>query len=213
MILTSETIKECADKGINVRWFPELTYKEYAARKREEDIKYTMDYYKDCVGENSKSNKLFDTLDELREYAEQHADIRGKYGYGSRDCTTLYITYNGHTFARNENVKSKKITSDYVFKLVEKNEKTYSGVYGKFALSMQKILEANGYKHDFFIYPTTYGIGVWVFYNFRADEHRKRVENIMKSKGIEYYNEYSEAGYVFRFKVSKAATNLAKINS
>lgn len=212
MRISNNTIRECASKGINVRWFPELTYDEYAKRMYDEDIKRYCDYYKNHVGDNCTGNKLFDTQEELEASAKEKANIKAQHGYSSYDYTTLYITYNGRTFAKKENVKSKEITTEYVLKLVEKNEKAYNGTYGRFALAMQKILETNGYKHDFFIYPTTYGIGIWVFYNFRADEHRKRVENIMKSRGIEYYNEYSEAGYVFRFKVSKNAANLEKIN-
>ena len=35
----------------------------------------------------------------------------------------------------------------------------------------------------------------------------------MEAKIIEYYNEFSDARWVYRFKVSKKAENLARINA
>lgn len=76
---------------------------------------------------------------------------------------------------------------------------------------MQALLKENGLGKTFSVYPTTYGIGIWVIYNWNSDEHIVKVANILKENGVEFYNEYSEAGWVYRFKVSKKADNLAKI--
>jgi hypothetical protein len=48
-------------------------------------------------------------------------------------------------------------------------------------------------------YPTM----MWVIYI-------DKVTKILDERGIEYYNEYSEAGWVYRYKVSKKADNIAK---
>jgi hypothetical protein len=96
-------------------------------------------------------------------------------------------------------------------KLIEKQERAYQGAYGQFALDMQRLLSENGLQNRISIYPTTYGIGVWVFYNWSAKKDIERVTAIMEAKGIDYENEYSEAGWVYRYKVSKRADNLAKV--
>lgn len=108
-------------------------------------------------------------------------------------------------------MKSKAITSEYVMKLVEKDRKAYEGVYGKFAVAMQRLCRENGYDNRLAVYPTTYGIGVWVIWNFGSDKDIEGVKKLMDERGIEYYNEYSEQGWVYRFKVSKRKENLEKV--
>jgi hypothetical protein len=95
-------------------------------------------------------------------------------------------------------------------KLIAKNEKAYSGYYGEFAKNMQRLLNENGLTDKFSVYPTTYGIGIWVIFNYSAKDEIKKVTKILNDRGIEYYNEYSEAGWVYRYKVSKKADNIAK---
>lgn len=61
------------------------------------------------------------------------------------------------------------------------------------------------------VYPTTYGIGVDAFYNREMSKEIKMVEDKLNELGIEYRNEFSEAGYVYRFVISKKDLNLKKI--
>lgn len=62
-------------------------------------------------------------------------------------------------------------------------------------------------------YPTTYGIGVWVAFGIRAkiDETKAFIDSKLTAMGINYTCEFSDASWVFRYKISKAAANLSKI--
>ena len=60
-------------------------------------------------------------------------------------------------------------------------------------------------------YPTTYGIGVWLMYNPHIDKDVEAVGRIIAEAGLEFYNEFSDKRWVYRFKISKAKENLAKI--
>lgn len=218
MKIKSETIEALRKKGINARWYPELEYKDYAKRMYDNDVVNYIKYYEKNVAGSEDvvkgyTNELFESYEQLVEHAKRSADLKAKYGYGSYDFTTLYITYGEKTIVRKENVKSKEITEEYVLKLVEKNEKAYEGYYGEFALCVQRLLKLNGYDTILSVYPTTYGIGVWLFYNFHAKEDIKKVEDILKERGVEYYNEFSEKNWVYRFKISKKEENIKKIKS
>ena len=50
-------------------------------------------------------------------------------------------------------------------------------------------------------------------YKGSADVLRKKVEVLLEELGIEYSNEYSDAGWVFRYKIFKSKQNLARIES
>jgi hypothetical protein len=60
-------------------------------------------------------------------------------------------------------------------------------------------------------YPTTYGIGVWLIYNPRFGKDVETVERIIGEAGLDFCNEYSDKHWVYRFKISKAKENLARI--
>ena len=59
-------------------------------------------------------------------------------------------------------------------------------------------------------YTTSYGIGVEVIFGNRKETISK-IELFLDSKDIEYTNEFSEARWVYRFKISKAESNINKI--
>lgn len=217
MRITKETIDALGLQGINVRWFPEETYEEFLKRVWNECWNECFNYYKDNVRGSKATNEgwtnvLFETMAEFKNFCQRSADQMVKRHADPYDYDTLYITHdNGQMLVKKENVKSKAITTDYVLKLVEKDRKLYAGTYGKFAMCMQRLCKERGLTNKFCIYPTTYGIGVWLFYNLNADKHIAQVEEIMKERNIEYYNEYSDHYWVYRFKVSKKQSNLNRI--
>lgn len=211
MRISEETIKHFANRGVSVRWYAEHTFEEYKQRVWNTSVQRYVEYYKDCVGDGCAANKLYETFDELEAAAKVNADIECRYLRGAGyDDTTLFIEYDGKLIIKKENVKSKEITIEMIDKLIAKNEKAYSGYYGEFAKNMQRLLNENGLTDKFSVYPTTYGIGIWVIYNWNAKEEIEKVTKILDERGIEYYNEYSEAGWVYRYKVSKRADNIAK---
>ena len=76
-----------------------------------------------------------------------------------------------------------------------------------------KSLLPEKFNNSINVYPTSYGIGVFVLFSYRNEniKIKNEIENILISKGIQYKNEYSEAGWVFRYKISKSIESLSKI--
>lgn len=210
MRITKETIKSLADKGIRVSFHPESD-EEYREKVWRRNYEYSLNYNKDMdMYVDGAFRKI--TNEELEQQARMFADQRieremNNFYYAD----TLYVWYGnkGRMILQKVSVKSKEITEDYVLKLIEKNEKSYNGFYGEFTDKINNLLGEN--RKSFSCYPTTYGIGVWLFYNFKADEQIGIVEKLLKDKGIEYYNEFSDARWVYRFKISKKRENIERL--
>lgn len=217
MYISKETIETLKAQGINVRWFPEETYEDFKQRVWQEQYDYSFNYDKSFCKELNPSKEgvyswSYETLAEYEESCRKFADQTWERHASPYEFTTLYVEHDGgQMLVKKENVKSKEITVEYVLKLVEKDRKVYAGTYGKFAMCMQKLCKERGLTNKFCVYPTTYGIGVWLFWNFNADKHIAQVEEIMKERNIEYYNEYSNARWVYRFKVSKKRENIERM--
>lgn len=222
MILNQETIDALKSMGINARWYPEQTFEEFQARMTEEKIKEDCEWYKGhgFVRELKPyydSNIKFETVSEMEAYVKEKVGDSVDYKMRSTNYTDLFITYEAEnatrTFIKKNCGKYCGVRLEDVLKWVEKDRKKYSGIYGRFTDAMNKLLKERGYDHCLSVYPTTYGIGVLLFYNWNAKNDVEKVESIMTEKGIEYYNEFSDARWVYRFKVSKKAENLARINA
>ena len=217
MRISKETIDALKSQGIIIRWFPEETYEEFKKNQWQKEYKRWFDYSKSSCKELNPSCEWvsswnYETLAEYEEHIRKFCDQIIDRHCSPYEYTTLYVEHdNGQILVRKENVKSKEITVEYVLKLVEKDRKVYAGTYGKFAMCMQKLCKERGLTNKFCVYPTTYGIGVWIFYNFNADKHIAQVEEIMKERNIEYYNEYSDHHWVYRFKVSKKRENIERM--
>ena len=217
MRISKETINALKAQGIIVRWFPEETYEEFRRAQLEKEYKRWFDYSKSSCKELNPTSEWvvswdFETLAEYEEHIKKFCDQIIDRHCDPYEYDTLYVTHDGEQMlVKKENVKSKVITVDYVLKLVEKDRKLYAGTYGQFAIAMQRLCKKKGLTNKFCVYPTTYGIGVWLFYNFNADKHIEQVEEIMKERNIEYYNEFSEHHWVYRFKVSKKRENIERI--
>lgn len=217
MRISNETIKHFADNGVSVRWYAEQTYEEFKKNQWDREFERWFNYSKStCKELNPPKNDGsyerwdFETRAEYEAHIAKFCDQIIDRHCAPYEYTKLFIEYDGKLIIKKENVKSQEITIDYVQKLIDKNEKAYAGYYGEFAKNMQQLLKANGLADRFSVYPTTYGIGVWVLYNWNAQDYIERVTKILDERGIEYYYEFSEAGWVYRYKVSKSASNIAK---
>ena len=218
MRISQETIDALAEKGITVKWYPERTREQFEAKIWQAQYNFSYNYQKDHVAgcelvKAGRTNVLFDSVEALEKNCRDFADRTYKRHCDPYEFSTLYIEYDGRTVVRKISGKGQAVTSEYVLKAVERDKKSYSGAYGKFALAMQEICRAKGYADKFCVYPTTYGIGIWSFYNFQFEKNVADVREIMDSKGIEYYNEFSDARWVYRFKVSKKSENLARLSA
>lgn len=101
----------------------------------------------------------------------------------------------------------KKVTLEWVMNKINKDK-----VYKNFSESFNKLLKAKGYG-SINAYPTTYGIGVFVGFGLGIAETKQTIEKLLKSLGIEFTTEYSDAMWVFRYKISKSKSNIEKIDS
>lgn len=219
MILTKETMDFSQKKGINVRFYPEKTFDEFKNRVYNERVNEVINYYKNHVAGcpsvlNGTANVVFNSFEELNDKAKKTAErevLKCGRGLSSYDYDTLIIEYEGRYIVKKISTKSKLIDVSYIGKEINKSKKQYSGTYGKIAEKMQKLLFDNNINNNFIIYPTTYGIGVWCIFNWNAEKYISQVTEIMERNGIEYQNEYSDAFWVYRFKISKKQANLAKL--
>jgi hypothetical protein len=98
-----------------------------------------------------------------------------------------------------------KVTFDWVMNKVNKDK-----VYKSLADTFNKILKSK-YGEGINAYPTTYGLGVFAGFGIGISETKAKINDLLDSLGIEYKTEHSEAGYVFRYKISKSKENLDKI--
>ena len=98
-----------------------------------------------------------------------------------------------------------EVTFEWVMNKINKDK-----VYKSFSENFNKILKSKGLA-NINAYPTTYGIGIFVFAGTKIPETKKNIENLLNSLEINYNTEYSDANYVFRYKISKSKENIEKI--
>lgn len=86
-------------------------------------------------------------------------------------------------------------------------------VYNNFVEEFETILEDNGIKNSINVYPTSYGIGIFVLFNFRNEttDLKTQISGILIDLGIDFKTEHSDAGWVFRYKISKSKENIEKL--
>lgn len=205
MRVTKQTLETLKSEGIVAKIYP-TDYKTFFQKCYERRYAWLGTWNTDDLEHNIGCRPANDPRrkTEAEKYATQDAD-------DWYNASVLYIEYDGKLITKKEPVKSKEITADYVRHLVAKDKKAYQGTYGHFAELMQRVAEKKGWRNSFNIYPTTYGIGIWVFYNWHAQENADVVAKFLNDYGVEFYNEYSNAQWVFRFKISKKEANLRRI--
>lgn len=214
MRISEEVIKYFSDREISVRWYPESTYEEFYKRIWQEQYDSSYSYYKNVAdrkaGIAGKYNTQFQDHEKLQEYVRRSADSCTRRYCDPYNFDMLYIEYQGgeKLIMKKISVKSKEITQNFIQHLIHANEKRYRTLCGEIALTIQRIMKVQGMNRKFSIYPTSYGIGVWRIYNYSFTDDCTQVEELLKSIGIEYSNEVSEAGWVYRYKILKSRHSL-----
>lgn len=215
MIITNETMEILKRQGIIASMFPsdEMKQKEYdeMLAKYENGYRYINSTTKFVEGRWITEGE---ERPNYKEYAKQRVDNQFANNTPYRgmwyDATVLYIRKGDMLFKRTVN-KSQAITEEFVLGVVAREEKVYSGAYGQFAKDINKLFREKFNNVSGWVYPTTYGIGVWVFFNFNAKECIEQVKSVLDSMNIEYTNEFSDARFVYRFKISKKEINRKKL--
>lgn len=108
-------------------------------------------------------------------------------------------TYDPKTFKA---PKCKEITIDWCLNKIS-NETSYTNLY-------QYLTKVFG--RSISVYPASYGVGVDAF----LGRHKEAAGNVAKKLselGLRYRNEFSEAGWIYRFIISKDKNNMEILKS
>jgi len=106
--------------------------------------------------------------------------------------------------------KNKLVDVEWI---MNKWSKSTDNTYETFTKDFKKILDKKGYKNGISVYPTTYGIGVFVVYTHRSQIQniKKDIEEILTEYEIDYKTTTSDAGWVFQYRISKSKENINKL--
>ena len=94
-----------------------------------------------------------------------------------------------------------------VDKVIARVEKESKGRYAEFSNLMQRIVSERIKDCSYLTYPTTYGFGLEAIFNWNFDKQAAEIEKLLNEMGVSYTTEYSDAFWVFRYRISKAADN------
>jgi hypothetical protein len=151
------------------------------------------------------SNETLEKLNEFYNYMFYDNNINEV----SKDvATNIHIGFtkgpDAEYIGKTIKATKKEITFDYIIDKINKDN-----VYKNFSDKFNTLIN----NKNISAYPTTYGLGIFVGIGLRSriEETKSDIENTLKNMGIEYTTEYSNAGYVFRYKLSKKADNIKKM--
>ena len=154
----------------------------------------------------------------LKKQMEQGGKYEVSYTSCAHDFGDIDInkaTYMLVTDLETMNTKSFKLLKNYKHmdinwvysKLNPKN--TYLKIYRL----VYDFLHKNGYT-GIAVYPTSYGIGVDTFCNNKEFKNRNEmIQGLLKKHNLAYSVEYSDAGWVYRYRISKSKDNINRLKS
>ena len=220
MRIKEELLAALADKGISVSIFPTEEAKNKWIENEKKQWEQWNRWGSSTSSRDENGNVVWKHEDEVEGWEEKMnnaiecnlkcTNLCWGLWY---DSTEVYIKF-GDIFTKRKVAKSFVVTEEWVAKVIEKEQKAYSGKYGQFAIDIQKMVSSKFDKSILgWVYPTTYGIGVWVFFNWDKDECIRRVREVLDGMNVEYSNEFSDAHYVYRFKISKKTSNRSKVKA
>ena len=99
----------------------------------------------------------------------------------------------------------KEITFDYIVDKINSQN-----IYKSFAAHFSKMLKPLNLQ----AYPTTYGIGIFVVLTNKqtSETIQTEINTLLDKHNITYLNEFSQAHWVYRYKISKSKENIERIN-
>ena len=188
-----------------------ITLDEYIENTIQEDVKqYKKDYNSPYVYMDRSIDPTQYEINKREEIKKQDAYwkfIKRHYWDSGKYWFAFFENGRIVRFPKKKCSESEQEFNSRVDKLIEKVEKENKSEYGRFSATIQKVIDKQMSQHNFLVYPTTYGIGLWAMYNFNFNEQASEIENILNTNKIEYKTEYSDARWVFRYKISKKEVN------
>jgi len=97
--------------------------------------------------------------------------------------------------------KKKPVTLEWILEKVNK-----ASQFKNLTEHMKKVVSGNNID----VYPTSYGVGMFRLFGIEKGI-LVRVKKFFDDNNIEYTNEFSDARWVYRFKVSKKAENIKRL--
>ena len=147
---------------------------------------------------NQDAKKWYD-----KEYTSDFSEITENTIYG--------IKYDGMIMFDFKTGKIDNLLKSFLIKFTSRftEYRLVDGFYKTVSIKdeiMAKIIEHNQDRVDKgLFYTTLYGIGFWAILSSKKDHViAENLHTYLKSKNIDYSNEYSDAGWVYRFKINKS---------
>lgn len=201
-------MKQIEYKGVIVR--PRLeTFEKF----HDDEVEQYMERWK----REQKSPYFMDkderTEEEYREYLEKWAG--SERFYWDRQTHWFVFFSNGRIvrMPKRKYTEDDKKFNSRLDKIIAKVERESTTELGKFSAMMQKLIQQRIQGHGWLVYPTTYGIGLYAIYNRHFDEDKKTIDDVLNGLHVEFANEFSDAAWIYRYKISKKEANRALIAS
>lgn len=148
------------------------------------------------------SKETIKRIEELGYYVWGRTGFRDTdSGLSYKDAEYIVVAINGDIRSFKA-PKSKEVTVEWVTDKLSK-ESAYKNL-------RQYLVKLFGYSIS--VYPASYGIGIDTFlgrYKDKADIVASKLQEL----GLKYRNEFSDAGWIYRFIISKASENMKVLES
>lgn len=137
-----------------------------------------------------------------------------KYGNDTEspneDTTHIHIGFDlvshNHVFRSFKLPQKKEVTMEWIYSKLNTDS-----TYKNFSIEFGKLLNKK-LKSSIDVYPTSYGIGISLWgWKDQIKKVNKIVKYLLDKYSIEYINEYSDANWVYRYRISKKAENIEKL--
>lgn len=153
-------------------------------------------------------NITSETIQKLKDagfsvWFQRNEDYRDHLPENAHFATVTLSTENEFKKVRINPTKKETTFLDVV------NKFSTDKIYKDFSKHFERLL---GYE-SIDIYPTSYGIGVFIAMTsiVKEDILREKIGNKLNSLGVTFTNEYSDAAWVLRFRISKSKENISRI--
>ena len=123
-----------------------------------------------------------------------------------------YVTITNNDTFKSKTIKIlknyKRMNLEYLMNKIHPKS-VYKGIYKL----VYKFLLDNGYNRVA-VYPTSYGIGIDTFCSDKEFDKRKDIiKDLLDKYGLIYTVEYSDAGWVYRYRFSQSKENLNRLRN